>query len=288
MQTRHKARQQTTADAAALLPHLPTAVQTLILDQLVAFFPEPDPEEYAVLRPHRTSLCWLLSLRMVCGAWDQHLQQQTTLARRIRLERLRNLSHCHFYAYYITCADESKQWRIKQVPRSLRLRFSDGSSTIFDVPRGGIAGAVKQYGQQQTEQTDGLPKNALVIVTNSQKISCSALLELLTDMDALDKQHAAPLLLQIQRHNDSSRHCNTSSRQHRSRGRGDCAAAKAEQSAVGVVEIDSFAALEAAVLPALSARGPLRDIVKEGGASSAALTFIPTKNSFCRRLPADP
>jgi hypothetical protein len=201
MQTRRKARQQESADSAALLPHLPSAVQTHILDMLVARYPEPDPEDYAMLQPHRSSLGWLLSLRKVCSTWDHHLQQHTTLARRVRLENMRNLSLLHWYAYYIVSREKSKQQRIKQVPRSMCLRFSDGSSTHLDIPRGGIAGIAKQYGQQQTA---GLPKHALVLVSDSSSISSAALLELLSDIDTLDKQHATPVLLQIRRHNNNN------------------------------------------------------------------------------------
>jgi hypothetical protein len=294
MQTRRKARQQDSADAAALLPHLPLAVQTHILDMLVARYPEPDPEEYVVLRPHRSSLGWLLSLRRVCSAWDHHLQQQNTLARRVRLEKLRNLSLLHFFAYYIM-SDKSKQQRIKQVPRSICLRFSDHSSTDLDIPRGGIAGLAKQYGQQQTE---GLPTHALVLVADSHGISSAALLELLTDMDTLDKRHTAPILLQIRRpyidHGDSSSSgCSRRRSSAQKRQNVTVSLDVSSPSGTGVVDPavasssnSSFAALDAAVLLALSAIGPLRNIAQEGDASCAAMTFIPTKNSFCRRMPA--
>lgn len=296
MQTRRKARQQESADAAALLPHLPSAVQTHILDMLVSRYTEPDPEEYAVLRPHRSSLGWLLSLRKVCSTWDHHLQQHTTLARRIRLEKLRNLSLLHWYAYYMVCRDKSKKQRIKQVPRSICLSFSDGSSTSLDIPRGGIAGVAKQYGHQETQ---GLPTHGLVLVIDSHSISTAAVLELLADIDTLDKQHATPILLQIRRHDD--RGGNSSSKRSTGRSSGHVSAqahqvvghgvlspdgADARQAAVAASSNSSYAALEAAVLPVLSATGPLRNIAKEGDASCVAMTFIPTTNSYCRRVPA--
>lgn len=268
MQTRRsRARQQQQKDCAAL-PHLPLPLQLAILDQAVAAFPVPDAD-YTSLWPYRSSLDWLLSLHTVCGAWARHCQQQPTLLRRLRLERLHDLSLLHDFAYYITSSSKSKQARIKGVPRSISLPFAGGSSVTLDVPRGGVAGAAKQG---NAASSSGLPTHALMLVVCSRKISSAALLELLADLDTLDKHHAAPVILRVRaasiditvgaHRSSSSKHTQQESQLEAHRA--------------------GLAALEAAVRPVLA--GVLTDVVHEGDSSGEALTFIPTKRGFCRRV----
>lgn len=117
----------------------------------------------------------------------------------------------------------------------------------------------------------------------SVEISTPALLELLADLDALDKQHAAPIILQV-RNSSSGRFWLRDVEERKllegagldDQGRpvpGSYRALKA-----------GFAALEAAALPAVT--GVLKDVVQEGGGlDREALTFIPTSRGFCRRVP---
>jgi len=274
MQTRRKAQQQ--AATAVELPQLPIAVQTAILDLVVALYPVPDADEYA-LWPYRSSIGWLLTLRRVSSSWNQHLQQHPMVRRRIRLERLRNLSLVHDYAYYMT-SSVPKQQRIKKVPRSLCLQFADGSSTQFAVPKGGVVGA----GQQRTKRQQsglaaaavsmpGLPSHALMIVACCHALTSAALSEVLADLSTLDRNHAAPIVMQVC-HSCSD----TTQDEH--------AAAVCQKTAQAETCCGSCAALESAAV--LLITGALRDVVKEGGASHKALTFIPTKQGFYRRVSA--
>lgn len=206
MQTRRRAQQQEYAATEAQLPHLPTAVQLLILNKAVETFPYPDAD-YTAAYLYKSSLGWLLSLRRVCRAWDQHLQQQAVLRRRIRLEKLHNLSLLHDNAYYITSSSTSKQTRIKRIPRTICLSFSDSSSTTLDVPKGGVAGSAKPDKRRRITHVStamsGLPTHALMVMCWSRDVSTAALLELLADLDQLDKHHAAPIILQVCRQTGS-------------------------------------------------------------------------------------
>lgn len=264
MQTRRSKAQQQQQQDCASLPHLALPLQLAILDQAVAAFPVPDAD-YTSLWPYRSSLDWLLSLHTVCTSWSQHCQQQPTLLRRLRLERLHDLSLLHDFAYYITSSSKSKQARIKGVPRRISLPFADGSSVTLDVPRGGVAGAAKQ---RHAASSSVLPTHALMLVTWSHSISSAALLELLADLDTLDKHHAAPMILQVRAASTDSNAGAHSSSKHTQQG------SQLEAHRAGL------AVLEAAVRPVLS--GVLRDIVQEGDSSCEALTFIPTKRGFCR------
>jgi hypothetical protein len=288
MQTRRRAQQQEFATAASLLPHLPTAVQLFILDKAVATFPAPDSEDYAAVYPYKSSLGWLLSLRKVCSAWDEHLQQQAVLRRRIRLEKLRNLSLLHDYAYYITTINLSKQTRIKRVPRSICLSFADSSSSTLDVPKGGVAGANKPDRRRGTSgssaATSGLPTHALMLLCWSADISTSALLELLADLDALDKQHAAPIILQVRNSSTGTFWLRNVEERKLLDGDGLEEQGRPVPGSYRALKA-GFAALEAAALPAVT--GVLKDVVQERGglSESEALTFIPTSKGFCRRVP---
>jgi hypothetical protein len=272
MQTRRSRAAQQQQQQHNCAVDLPLPIQLAILDHVVASFPVPDAD-YTSLWPYRSSLDWLLSLHTVCSAWSRHLHQQPTLLRRLRLERLHDLSLLHDFAYYITSSSKSKQARIKGVPRSISLPFADGSSITLDVPRGGVAGAAKQ---QRHAASSGLPTHALMLVVWSHQVSSTALLELLADLDTLDKQHAAPMILQVRAAStDSSSvsaHNSSSSSQHK------------QQEPQLEAHRAGLSVLEAAVGPVLS--GVLRDVVQEGDSSSEALTFIPTKRGFCRRVQA--
>lgn len=266
MQTRRSRAQQQQQQDCTALSHLPLPLQLAILDQAVAAFPVPDAD-YTSLWPYRSSLDWLLSLHTVCTAWARHCQQQPTLLRRLRLERLHDLSLLQDFAYYITSSSKSKQARIKGVPRRISLPFADGSSVTLEVPRGGVAGAVKQ---RHAASSSGLPTHALMLATWSHRISSAALLELLEDIDTLDKHHAAPMILQVHAASTDSNVGAHSSSKHTQQGY------QLEVHKAGL------AALEAAVRPALA--GVLRDVVQEGDSSCEALTFIPTRRGFCRRV----
>lgn len=272
MQTRRKAQQQ--AATAVELPQLPIAVQTAILDLVVALYPVPDVDEYE-LWPYRSSIGWLLTLRRVSSSWNQHLQQHPMVRRRIRLERLRNLSLVHDYAYFVTSRDVPKHQRIKQVPRSLCLQFADGSSTTFAVPKGGVVGAGNKRLQSglaaAAMSMPGLPTHALVIIACCHTLTSAALSEMLADLSTLDRNHAAPIVMQV---------CHSCS----DTAQDEHAAAVCQETAQAETCCGSCAALESAAVPLVT--GALRDVVMEGGASHKALTFIPTNQSFCRRIPA--
>jgi hypothetical protein len=256
-------------------------VQLGILDKVAAAFPAPD-SDYTALWPFRSSLGWLLSLHRVCTCWQKHLQTQPTLLRRIRLEKLHNLSLLHDYAYYITSNSKSKQQQIQKVPGSLQLQFPDNSTTTFDIPKGGVSGAMQPQKKQRRTHGDstalaaavsGLPTHALLLIAPSAHITTPALLELLSDLDTLDKHHAAPMILHVQ--NSSILACQP--------GSAECFPPDGGVARVGTSHGGHFAALDVAAGSAVS--GPLRDVVKEGDASSGALTFIPTSQGFCRRVP---
>lgn len=310
MQTRARRQQQQflpTAATAAALPHLPLSAQQLILDKVCAAFPLPDQQEYT-LYPFRSSCAWLLNLQRVCSTWRDILQRQPVMKRRVRLERLCHLWSLHHYAYYIVSKDKSKQQRIKQVPRSICLQFADGSSTTFDVPKGGAAGAAKQqkrarrgggqHGGSSSIDVTGLPTHGLLLWCSSQQITPAALVELLRDVDALDSQQAAPILVQVVRASASSGSISQQGQgalsQHQQPGASAAAAAgddsspklpQPHQQAVAGNSKQVFEALDAAASAAISSSGGLVDVVKEGSCASGVLTFIPTKQGFCRRVP---
>jgi hypothetical protein len=54
--------------ASSTLPALPEAVQMQILDCLLTAYPEPDAVDY-VLYPFKSTLGWMLSLRLVNNQW---------------------------------------------------------------------------------------------------------------------------------------------------------------------------------------------------------------------------
>jgi hypothetical protein len=282
MQTRRRAQlQQQQTSTAGSLPHLPLSVQLGILDKVVAAFAAPD-SDYTALWPFRSSLGWLLSLQRVCTCWQKHLQTQPILLRRVRLEKLHNLSLLHDYAYYITSSSKSKQQRIQKVPGSLQLQFADNSTTTFDIPKGGVSGAMQPHQKQRRTHGDstalasavsGLPTHALLLIASSAHITTPALLELLSDLDTLDKHHAAPMILHVQ--NSSNLVCLQCCAELQALSEG--------LARVGASHGGHFASLDAAAGSAVV--GHLRDVVKEGDAGSGALTFIPTSQGFCRRVP---
>lgn len=65
MQTRTRAR---AALPGTSFPCIPGALQLVIVDNMIATYPEPDTIDYT-LYPFKSTLGWLLSLRLVNRQW---------------------------------------------------------------------------------------------------------------------------------------------------------------------------------------------------------------------------
>lgn len=288
MQTRTRAR--LSAVSCSDLPTIPGAVQLRIMDHIACSYPEPDRIEYS-LWPYKSTLAWLLSLRLVCKQWNQYMQQLPTCIRRCRLEALRNLSLQHDYAHYIVTARCSKRERVNAVPRKLTLRFEDDSCSTVAVPRS----------LTQAERTGGLPTNTLMIAIPFDQLSVSAFKQLLADVNCLDQHHSAPMVLKVTAAATSSSRISSSSTgtqdsrssflQHPAPccdlGSGNPATSASSAAAVctagQAVHPGGLEQLITVAAPLLQQLLP--HIVMEGSASSGALYFIPTKQGFCRRIP---
>ncbi|KAF8072468.1 AHSA2 [Scenedesmus sp. PABB004] len=230
------------------LPALPAGVQAAVLAAAVAAHAEPD-----ALDVHTgCSAAWLASLSLVCRAWRDELATSPALRRRARLEALRGLALRHDHAHHVVSAARSRAARLSAVPRRLALRFSDGSAVDLAVRRrGGAAGAA-----------DGLPATALVVAARADQLTGTGLGELLADLDALDRRHAASMALRVEpgvRGGD---------------GRG---------ASGGGATIASPAELAAAAAALLQRE--LADVVMEGDPAGGRLLFLPTAQGFRRRAP---
>jgi hypothetical protein len=121
---------------------------------------------------------------------SKHIHQHATVAARSRLESLRNLSLLHVYAHFIVTARTYKvKRRNRKVPKKLTLNFADVDSSAcnFIVPKG----------LNKAEQSGGLPSHTLMLVACYDQITLLALQQLLVDLDCLDQQHAAPMVLKL-------------------------------------------------------------------------------------------
>jgi hypothetical protein len=121
---------------------------------------------------------------------SKHIQQHATVAARSRLESLRNLSLLHVYAHFIVTARTYKvKRRNRKVPKKLTLNFADVDSSACNltVPKG----------LNKAEQSGGLPSHTLMLVASYDQITLPALQQLLVDLDCLDQQHAAPMVLKL-------------------------------------------------------------------------------------------
>lgn len=279
MQTRTRARSSATADPN--LPSIPAAVQLIILDLIAAAHPEPDRVEYTIW-PYKSTLAWLLSLRLVCKQWDQHIMQHPSCIRRCRLEALRNLSLQHDYAHYIVTTRCTKRERVKAVPRKVALRFEDSSSTTIAVPKSLTA----------AEKIGGLPSNTLMLVSAFHQLTVTAFQQLLADIDCLDQHHSAPMVLKVTtaacQHSSSNTSSKLDSKHTLDKASNSIqTAAKGQAEAAAAVHTYNHASspqqLIDAAVPLL--RHTLQHVVMEGTATSAALYFIPTKQGFYRRVP---
>jgi hypothetical protein len=244
---------------------------------------------------------------------NHHTQQHATVAARSRLESLRNLSLLHVYAHFIVTARTYKVKRCnRKVPKKLTLNFTDVDSSHcnFTVPKG----------LDKAEQTGGLPSHTLMLVACYDQITLPALRQLLADLDCLDQQHAAPMVLKLLTTRSTppaaaaapaaaavdvaaaaaGRSPPSSFLEDSSKDAvpgysqavvtpnqpplGAAAAAAAGSSSSASAAASSVEELIAAVAPLLSQR--LVHVVMEGSAASPALYFIPTKQGFHRRVPA--
>jgi hypothetical protein len=121
---------------------------------------------------------------------SNHIQQHAAVAARSRLESLRNLSLLYVYAQFIVTARTYKvKRRNRKVPKKLTLNFADVDSSAcnFTVPKG----------LNKAEQSGGLPSLTLMLVACYDQITLPALRQLLADVDCLDQQHAAPMVLKL-------------------------------------------------------------------------------------------
>ncbi|WIA28282.1 hypothetical protein OEZ86_010835 [Tetradesmus obliquus] len=318
MQTRTRSKAAALSDTSSTLSPLPEPVQMLIVEHLLASYPEPDAADY-ILYPFKSTLGWLLSLRLVNKQWSHTIQQHATVAARCRLEALRNLSLLHVYAHFIVTARTYKvKRRNRKVPRRITLNFTDidGSSCEFTVPRA----------LSKAESSGGLPSHTLMLVTCYNAVTLPALQQLLADLDCLDQQHAAPMVLKLLTARSSpaaaaaavaaaaaAAACSLHASQPPSssadgNSRADAAvecsqaapldhlvpgkpAAAAATSPPSTPPTHSHTSVANSVEELIAAVGPLLrqrlvHLVMEGGAASPALYFIPTKNGFHRRLPA--
>ncbi|WIA08211.1 hypothetical protein OEZ85_007660 [Tetradesmus obliquus] len=314
MQTRTRSKAAALSDTSSTLPPLPEPVQMSILEHLLASYPEPDAADY-ILYPFKSTLGWLLSLRLVNKQWSHTIQQHATVAARCRLEALRNLSLLHVYAHFIVTARTYKvKRRNRKVPRKITLNFTDidGSSCEFTVPRA----------LSKAESSGGLPSHTLMLVACYNALTLPALQQLLADLDCLDQQHAAPMVIKLLTARSSpaaaaaaaaaacSLHASeppSSSADGNSRADaavdgsqaaalshlvpGKPAAAAAATSPPSTPPTHSHTSVANSVEEMIAAVGPLLrqrlvHVVMEGTAASPALYFIPTKNGFHRRLPA--
>jgi hypothetical protein len=235
------------------------------------------------------------------------------VAARCRLESLRNLSLLHVYAHFIVTARTYKvKRRNRKVPKKITLNFTDidGSSANFTVPRA----------LNKTESSGGLPSHTLMLVACYDQVTLPALQQLLIDLDCLDQQHAAPMVLKLLTTQSSpaaavavaaaaaarstheakppSSPADGGSRAgaadysnlaatpgHQASTAPTAAAAAAAMSLPrSSLAASSVEELIAAVAPMLQHR--LVHMVLEGSAGSPALYFIPTKRGFHRRVPA--
>eukprot|EP00775_Hariotina_reticulata_P011743 gene11743-11888_t len=187
MNTRSKARNAAETQQL-LLPSVPELVQSVVLDTLLAHYSEPDADEYS-LWPYRSTLGWLLSLKRVCKQWLCHISCNQHFLTRSRLEKLRNLSLMHDFAHHIVTFSQRKtrKERMKAIPKTVTLKFGDGTTTSFTVP--------KQL--TKAEQQGGLPNSTLMLVTGHDQISEDAFQELLSDLDCLDQHHTASMVLKV-------------------------------------------------------------------------------------------
>lgn len=298
MRTRTAARAVRCQHGAFVCPvHLPAAVQCIIVDQLVAAHLEPEPDGQAVdaaLYPHTTSLAWLLSLRLVCSEWAQHLWHQRLLLRRLRLEQLLQLSLLHDYAQLMVgSGTTSKQQRLQRVPHSVTLRFGGGSGSgsggtrtvTLGVPEGGTSSKARALeaacstaagrggaprvrcgpGRSQLARSfHSLPQHALLLVADADALigsggggnSSTVLTELLADVQALDARHHAHMALLV--------------------------VSQREAAAGGAARTQPLHQLARHVSPLL--RTTLHSVAMEGSREECALLFIPTVG-FCRRMP---
>jgi hypothetical protein len=272
-------------------------VQCIIVDQLVAAHLEPEPDGQAVdaaLYPHTTSLAWLLSLRLVCSEWAQHLWHQRLLLRRLRLEQLLQLSLLHDYAQLMVgSGTTSKQQRLQRVPHSVTLRFGGGSGSgsggtrtvTLGVPEGGTSSKARALeaacstaagrggaprvrcgpGRSQLARSfHSLPQHALLLVADADALigsggggnSSTVLTELLADVQALDARHHAHMALLV--------------------------VSQREAAAGGAARTQPLHQLARHVSPLL--RTTLHSVAMEGSREECALLFIPTVG-FCRRMP---
>lgn len=209
------------------------------------------------------------------------MQQHPVLTARCRLEVLRNLSLLHDYAHYIVTNRRSKKKRIKAVPRKITLRFEDDSSSCFGVPKG----------LNKAEQAGGLPSNTLMLVAAYNQVTPAAFKQLLADLDCLDQRHTAPMVLKVITSSTGnirqSTASSTGSDQHTT-ATVDVPAAATAGTAVSVDgTLGCFSSAHELIEAAKALlQQQLVHVVMEGTSSSPALYFLPTKQGFCRRVPA--
>ncbi|KAF6258124.1 hypothetical protein COO60DRAFT_1151482 [Scenedesmus sp. NREL 46B-D3] len=328
MQTRTRCRAAALSGTSSALPALPGAAHMLILDRLVTAYPEPDTVDYA-LYPFKSTLGWMLSMRLVnkqcwpipssldavANIRSQHIQQHVTVAARCRLESLRNLSLLHVYAHLIVTARTYKvKRRNRKVPKKVTLNFADidNSSCHFTVPRA----------LSKAESAGGLPSHTLMLVACYDQLTLPALQQLLADLDCLDQQHAAPMVLKLLTTRSlpaapaaaaaaAAAAAGRTILPNRPPGGGSCSLAAVQDSsraaisgsltpplphptaagAAAVAHPPSCSAAAGSVNELIATVAPLLQqrlvhVVMEGSAASPALYFIPTKQGFCRRVPA--
>lgn len=289
MNTRSKARNAAQPQLVQL-PAVPGMLQLVVLDTLLSHYCEPDIVEYS-LWPYRSTLDWLLSLKCVCKQWHSHICSNQHYITRSRLEVLRDLSLMHDFAHHIVSFShrKTKKERVKAIPKVVILKFADGTSTSFDVP--------KQL--TQAEQQGDLPSSTLMLVTGHGQMTVDAFQDLLSDLDCLDQHHTASMVLKVVNIGNTQiapgiKRRREKASTHQQAGTENCPGSSgAIHSGAGALlaeeEAPSYAQsieqLIAVATPLLQQDGPLPDMVMEGSLSSPALYFIPTKQGFCRRLP---